>query len=274
MPEQRGEMRARCDPCPPDPRHGRPGQAFGIDPSRPHFYSLRQSRYQAVAADLDQWAAAAAAAGGTLSILDVGCGWGILFRYLEVQPHFPAMVISATELNDAFIYRREAYHQFHKGDLIAGYPDIPSESHDVVVCEQVLEHLDDIEPGLATLVRLVRPGGRLVIGVPIFPPPLHLVRRHVIPMVCGHHGLRSLGSHRQAFSLASFLRRLGKYPQLEVLRVRGFRIVSGGPLRPLENFRWWWRLNRRLGEWVPAACIEVQIILRKAPRPTGTLHLA
>ncbi|MGH7099377.1 MAG: hypothetical protein ACREE4_17175, partial [Stellaceae bacterium] len=72
MPEQQGEMRARCDPCPPDPRHGRPGQAFGIDPSRPHFYSLRQSRYQAVAADLDRWAAAAE--GGTLSILDVGCG--------------------------------------------------------------------------------------------------------------------------------------------------------------------------------------------------------
>jgi hypothetical protein len=30
----------------------------------------------------------------------------------------------------------------------------------------------------------------------------------------------------------------------------------------LENYRWWWRFNRRLGELIPAACIEVQIILR------------
>jgi hypothetical protein len=34
-------------------------------------------------------------------------------------------------------------------------------------------------------------------------------------------------------------------------------------LRPLENYRWWWRFNRRLGELLPAACIEVQIIARK-----------
>ena len=46
--------------------------------------------------------------------------------------------------------------------------------------------------------------------------------------------------------------------------VRGFRIISGGLLRPLENYRWWWRFNRRLGELLPAACIEAQIIARKA----------
>jgi SAM-dependent methyltransferase len=238
-------------------------QAFGIDPSRPHFYSLRQSRYEALAADIDAWAAAAA--GRTLSILDVGCGWGVLLRYLEVRPHFPAMAVAATELPDRFVYRKEAYHRFYEGDLAAGYDAIPSESYDVVVCEQVLEHLDDVDAGLNTLVRLVRPAGRLVIGVPIFLPPLHILRRHVIPPLCERCGLRVVGSHRQAFSLSSFLRRLERYPQLEVLRVRGFRIVSGGPLRPLENFRWWWRLNRRLGELFPAACIEAQLILRKAP---------
>jgi 2-polyprenyl-3-methyl-5-hydroxy-6-metoxy-1,4-benzoquinol methylase len=248
-------------------------QAFGVDPSRPHFYSLRQSRYDAAAADLDAWAAAAAAAGRRLSILDVGCGWGILLRYLEVRPHFPAMVISATELADAFVYRKEAYHQFYTGDLAAGYPAIPTGSYDVVVCEQVLEHLDAVDAGLRTLVRLVKPGGRLIIGVPIFIPPLHLVRQHVVPLVCGRYGMRTLGSHRQAFSLCSFRRKLDDYPQLAVLRVRGFRIVSGGPLRPLENFRWWWRLNRRLGELIPAACIEVQLVLGKNARPGANRHL-
>jgi len=263
MPEQMGESGAYPDLHSRACRKGEPRRAFGIDPSRPHFYSLRQSRYDALAADLDAWAAVALAEGRKLSILDVGCGWGILLRYLEVRPHFSAMAISATELADAFVYNREAYRRFYTGDLAAGYPDIPSESYDVVVCEQVLEHLDDVDPGLRTLVRLVKPGGRLVVGVPIFLPPLHVMRRHVVPLVCGHCGLPALGSHRQAFSLASFLKKLGDYPQLKVLRMRGFRIVSGGPLRPLENFRWWWRLNRRLGELIPAACIEVQLVLGK-----------
>jgi len=109
---------------------------------------------------------------------------------------------------------------------------------------------------------VLRPGGRLVIGVPIFPPPLHLVRKHLVPLLPS--SLRPEDStHQQAFSLASFRRELQKQP-LTVEAVRGFRIVSGGLLRPLENYRWWWRFNRRLGELVPALCIEAQIIARKA----------
>jgi 2-polyprenyl-3-methyl-5-hydroxy-6-metoxy-1,4-benzoquinol methylase len=273
MAGRQGESRTCPDRDARAGRNGEPRQAFGIDPSRRHFYSLRQSRYDAIAADLDEWAAAAAAQGRTVSILDVGCGWGILLRYLEARPHFPAMAISATDLGNVFISRKEAYRQFYEGDLTAGYPAIPSESYDVVICEQVLEHLDDVEPGLDTLVRLVKPGGRLVVGVPIFIPPLHLVRRHVLPLFCGHYGLRALGSHRQAFSLSSLRRKLADYPQLEILQVRGFRIVSGGLLRPLENFRWWWRLNRRLGELIPAACIEVQLVLGKTAGPAADCHV-
>ena len=40
--------------------------------------------------------------------------------------------------------------------------------------------------------------------------------------------------------------------------------MSDDLLRRLENYRWWWRFNRRLGELIPAACIEIQVIARKA----------
>jgi hypothetical protein len=101
-----------------------------------------------------------------------------------------------------------------------------------------------------------------VIGVPVFLPPLHLARKHLVPRL-PRFVRPDDSTHQQAFSLASFLRELHKQPSLAVEAVRGFRIVSGGLLRPLENYRWWWRFNRRLGELVPAACIEVQIIARK-----------
>ena len=57
------------------------GRAFGIDPTRPERYSLRQSRYEALASDISAWAGEAAARGETLSLLDIGCGWGPLLRY-------------------------------------------------------------------------------------------------------------------------------------------------------------------------------------------------
>ena len=238
-----------------------PRLAFGVDPSRPERYSLRQARYAALADDIDEWAGQAARRGHTLSVLDVGCGWGPLLRHLDTKPHFDHVAISAADIKDTVRYRRETYRDYFIGDVTQGYPEIPSGHYDVVVCEQVLEHLAALDSALATLVRLVRPGGSLVIGVPIFPPPLHLARKHLVPRL-PHFVRPDDSTHQQAFSLASFLRELRQQP-LTVETVRGFRIISGGLLRPLENYRWWWRFNRRLGELVPALCIEAQIIARK-----------
>lgn len=240
-----------------------PRLAFGIDPTRPERYSLRQSRYEALASDISGWAGAAAARGETLSLLDVGCGWGPLLRYLDTRPHFENLRISAADMRDTALYRKELYEGYFIGDLIGGYPEIPSGHYDIVVCEQVLEHLPSLDAALDTLVRVLRPGGTLVVGVPIFLPPLHLARKHLVPLLPGF--LRPDDStHEQAFSMRSFLRELEARPELAILKVRGFRIISGGLLRRLENYRWWWRFNRRLGELIPAACIEIQIIARKA----------
>jgi SAM-dependent methyltransferase len=208
-----------------------PRLAFGVDPSRPERYSLRQARYAALADDISAWAGAAERRGETLALLDVGCGWGPLLRHLDTKPHFDNIAISAADVTDTALYRKDLYREYVVGDLTGGYPEIPSEHYDVVVCEQVLEHLVALDTAIGTLVRVLRPDD---------------------------------STHQQAFSLASFLRELRQQPTLTVETVRGFRIISGGLLRPLENYRWWWRFNRRLGELLPALCIEAQIIARKA----------
>jgi SAM-dependent methyltransferase len=248
-----------------DRRAYSPRQVFGVDPKRPHRFRLRLARYAVLAQDISDWAGAAALEGRTLSVLDVGCGWGPVLCQLEAEPHFDNIRISGADVADSVLYKRELYREFFIGDLAEGYPEIGSERYDVVVCEQVLEHLDALDAAIATLVRVTRPGGILVIGVPIFFPPLHLARKHLVPRLARILRHPETASHLQAFSLFSFLRLLRGYPDLSVVRARGFRIISGGLLRPLENYRWWWQLNRRLGELVPALCIEVQIILRKSP---------
>jgi SAM-dependent methyltransferase len=243
-----------------------PRHAFGVDPKRPERYRLRLSRYMVLAQDISDWAGEAARSGRTLSVLDVGCGWGPLLCQLEGEPDFANIRISACDLAvDRGLYKRELYHEFFVGEFTEGYPEIGTERYDVVVCEQVLEHLDRLDSAIGMLVRVTRPGGLLVIGVPIFFPPLNLARKYLVPRLAGILRHSETASHLQAFSLFSFLRLLRAYPNLSVVKARGFRIISGGLLRPLENYRWWWQLNRRLGELLPALCIEVQIILRKSP---------
>jgi SAM-dependent methyltransferase len=247
----------------------KPGWAFGVDPHRRERYSLRQSRYDALAEDISAWAAVAARAGETLSVLDVGCGPGFLLRHLEAKPHFDRLAISATELSDGLTYRSDLYRRFFLGDLMDDYPEIPSNAYDVVVCEQVLEHVADLGRALDTLVRLVKPGGRLVIGVPVFLPPLHLARMHLVPLLDRLLRRPHDRGHVRAFSLRTLLRDIAVHKDLEVQAARGFRVISGGILRPLENYRWWWKFNRWLGERIPAACIEIQAIMRKPPDATG-----
>lgn len=241
-----------------------PRQVFRTDPNRPEPYRLRLARYGVLAQDIDSWAAAAARAGRVLSVLDVGCGWGPLLCRLEAEPHFANLRVSGADLADRVLYKRELYREFFAGDLAEGYPEIASDRYDVVVCEQVLEHLAHLDTALATLVRVTRPGGVLAIGVPVFFPPLHLARKHLVPRLAGLLRHPETASHQQAFSLFSFRRLLRAFPELRPVKTRGFRIVSGGLLRRLENHPWWWELNRRVGELAPALCVEVQVILAKS----------
>ena len=191
----------------------RPRHAFDIDPKRPQRYRLRLSRYMVLAQDLSDWAGAAALAGRTLSVLDVGCGWGPLLCQLEGEPHFANIRMSACDVTEPVLYKKELYQEFFIGDLTRGYPGIGSERYDVVVCEQVLEHLDSLETAIATLLQMTRPGGLLVIGVPIFFPPLHLARKHLVPRFARILRHPETASHLQAFSLFSFLRLLRALPQ-------------------------------------------------------------
>jgi SAM-dependent methyltransferase len=238
---------------------------FGSDPRPGQRYSLRQSRYDALAQDVSQWAGAAAQAGRPLQVLIVGCAAGNELRHLLAKPHFDNIVLSGANADDNYLARfsREPYRDIFIGDLMAGYPEIPSDAYDVVICEQVLEHLPRLPLAIATLARVLKPGGRLVVGVPIFPPPLHLTRRHLVPKLDALMKRRRQRGHVQAFSLRSFLAEMRRHSPLRLVKARGFRIISGGPLRPLEDRHWWWKLNRRLGELLPAACIEVQAIMEK-----------
>jgi SAM-dependent methyltransferase len=154
-----------------------------------------------------------------------------------------------------------------RGDLRA--LPFPEASFDVASCIQVLEHFEPPEARrlAAALGRLLKPGGLLLLSVPIFPASVVLLKRGVDAV------LRRLGrgpllgaAHLSHFSLRTAL---GLVPAgFEVVDVRGVRMFSL-PGKALEDSAWYYRLHAWLGRRAPAWAIEVNVAARKATQAAG-----
>jgi SAM-dependent methyltransferase len=242
--------------------------AFGVDPTRRERYSLRQARYEAIGVEIARLLPEFARRNEPLRLLDVGVWNGVSMRYIEARDPDQRVEYHGVDLHlHPGIYKPSAWKSLQQGDLLAGLPQVPSEAFDVVLCEQVLEHLPEVEAALTALSRVLKPGGWLIVGVPIFPPGIAWIRRHGVPLWDRMVGRAKPRGHLQVFSKRSFLTAIERHCGVTVLDTRGFRIISGGWLRPLENSRGWWRFNRWLGRRVPGLCTEIQVVARKIKIP-------
>lgn len=246
--------------------------AYGVDPTRRERYSLRQARYHALGETIGQLLASRPAGSPPLKVLDIGVWNGVLMRYVEAQAAGQPVEFHGVDLTlQPTIYCPERWQQLTEANLCDGLP-LPSDTYDVVVCEQVLEHLPQIDVAMAALSRVLRPGGLLIVGVPIFPEGIHLVRKHVVPLIDRLTAKKKPRGHLQAFSRRTFISALKTHGGLQIHTSRGFRVISGGLLRRLENHRWWWQLNRFLGRVVPGLCTEIQVLATKAQASSKQAH--
>ncbi|NKB97719.1 MAG: methyltransferase domain-containing protein [Pseudomonadales bacterium] len=242
--------------------------AFGVEPAKVKF-RLRLARYPALAESLKEWLARRDKVGEAitqpvnpepLALVDIGAGFGRTFLYLEaadIANRFDLLGLDIDPERKDDVYDNNPY-RIIGGD--ANKPlDLVDASFDVVVSEQLLEHLDKPDQLITEFHRIMKQDGLLVVGVPIFPEPIAMLRRALVR----RFGLRG-SDHIQTYSLRSIRRDLAPY--FEEVEARGFRIISGGLLRNLENYEWWYRFNRRLGRWLPGLCIEVQLLLRPRPK--------
>jgi len=116
------------------------------------------------------------------TVLEAGCGTGgnlyLLSQRGEVsafEPHEEARDLAKAKYPDQAI---------HDGELPFGIPFEPS-TFDLVVALDVLEHVEDDEASLRSLVAMARPGGRILVTVPAIKSlwgshdrRLHHVRRY------------------------------------------------------------------------------------------------
>jgi len=152
-----------------------------------------------------------------LKILDAGTGFGI---YALVMAE-AGCDVTAFDINDSEITRARQWASerglsdridFRTADL-RDLPE-PQSGFDVIVCSEVLEHLDDPSMGALKLFRALRPGGMALISMP--------------NMAC-LHGLLQIAYRK------SGLRSLLRKPPLDLHQLQHSRYWFGNILKILKG---------------------------------------
>jgi len=144
------------------------------DPVRAYNFVVRRERVEELATD---------AARPGARVLDVGCGTAILAPYFvgrgceycgtDIAPHMIEAARARVPSGRA---------QFAIGDVEAGLA-FPDGHFDLVVALGLLEYLDHLDPAVAELARVTRPGGALIVSTPHRRCLNHMATRLLSPIV-------------------------------------------------------------------------------------------
>jgi SAM-dependent methyltransferase len=111
-----------------------------------------------------------------MRVLDAGCGSG---RHLCESFRTPGVDVAGVDLNRDDLGKAKGFLSLmakeQKGRWLVAQADITrlpftDGSFDVVICSEVLEHIEDNKTAVAELVRVLKPEGDLVVTVPRFWP--------------------------------------------------------------------------------------------------------
>ena len=197
--------------------------------------------------------------GRRVKLLDAGSGKGRLSWYVKSRNiGWYGLDNDAKRTAQA---NRLGLYRMTMGDLQQGVP-FRGDSFDIVVSSHVLEHLDKPQEAVKELHRVLKPGGLIIVGVPIYGPVLRIARLAIAPLInayfkwhkgkpCDHHIIYTLNS----------LKKLMRSFKIE--QVRGFRFGRGQFLIFLEDSRLLYELNTRFGAAFPSLSPEVNLVARK-----------
>ena len=119
--------------------------------------------------------------GGELKVLDFGCGDGVLSSLLAKQ----GTEVFGIDSDKAAIYFAEKMHKSMGLNTCFSVQScyetsFESESFDVVVSSDVIEHVSEVDRFLGEIHRLLKPGGVAVISTPIRVTEEKLDDMHVV----------------------------------------------------------------------------------------------
>ncbi len=221
--------------------------AFGVEPSDAK-YRLRLARY----VDLAERIKRVCESRHGVRILDLGCGKGRLRAFCGGMAD--GIEWHGFDLQEWRLAEAAGTGGYHlaRGDLLQGLP-YAAGSFDIVACVQVLEHLENPALVLPEIRRVMKPGGVFLLSVPSFPPLAAAAASAAMSLARLSKRMRERleGGHVRFFSVLSLRRLLRDF---EIREISGQRVLS---VKALENYRFFYRLNRFLGSRLPWLAVEV-----------------
>lgn len=172
---------------------------------------------------------------GAGSLLDVGCAEGRKTEAYAAALGLPLERVAGIEANPAYAAVAAKKIKVYSADIEREPLPLPDESFDLAVCNQVLEHLKNIYRPLRELDRVIRTGGRLLIGVPnlagLYNRALLLAGRQPLSIALD-------GPHIRGFAHSALLDFLRSNPNFEVEACAGSNLYPlPWPLLELVNGR-------------------------------------
>ena len=132
-----------------------------------------------ITVDFNRLPAAGSHPSGGYRILDAGCGTG---RHACAAYRLPSVTVVAADLSLEDVSEAANRLRFHDrvgehgggtwGVNVADIRHLPfaDAAFDLVICSEVLEHIADHRSALGELMRVLKPGGDLVVSVPRYFP--------------------------------------------------------------------------------------------------------
>lgn len=161
------------------------------------------------------------------NLLDVGCGNGD--RTIRIANYFNVHMNNTHGLdyNDDFVIACKRMFNARKIDL--EIDDIPYEgsTFDLVICNQVLEHLKNYKKVVDDLIRVTKKRGYIVIGIPNLA---HLINRIYLLFGIQPMCIHLDGSHVRSFTHKSFFRMLASLQTVKLIA------CTGSTMYPLPFF--------------------------------------
>lgn len=163
------------------------------------------------------------------AVLDFGCGGGVMLPFLaERANRVVAMDLDLSPLEEVAALRALSPKVERREAAEHGWEAIPSGSFAIVLALDVLEHVDALDATITHLLRVLAPGGELIVSGPTENLLYRIGRRIAGPDYSGAYHVRGIASIRDALARRAEVRAVATlYPLLPLFRIYSVRHRPG-----------------------------------------------
>lgn len=169
------------------------------------------------------------------NLLDVGCGDGTRTLLLAQYFRVPPSCTFGVEFYEPHV--RKAEESFHASqiDLEADCLPYGDGKFDLVICNQVLEHLKNYQGVFDQIIRTTKSGGYIILGIPNLA---HLMNRFQLTLGIQPMCIDLYSSHVRGFTHKAFEKILRSTSGISYIACEGSNLIYPLPLflaRPLSR---------------------------------------